>query len=87
MHTNITGIPPEQKPNWVLNDIHRLLIKWWLQNSTLFFDVILIRPKSNPVVHPDSGMLEETLYIYNNCVYAIGVPPSCACVWVGTCKS
>ena len=26
----IPGIPPEQNPIWVLNDIHRLLIKLWL---------------------------------------------------------
>ena len=29
-HYYIAGIPPEQNPNWVLNDIHRLLIKLWL---------------------------------------------------------
>ena len=30
MYVCIPGIPPEQNPNRVLNDIHRLLIKLWL---------------------------------------------------------
>ena len=32
-------------------------------NSTHFFDVYPISPKSNRVAHPDSGMLGETLLI------------------------
>ena len=31
-------------------------------NSTHFFDVYPISPKSNRVAHPDSGMLGETLH-------------------------
>ena len=30
-------------------------------NSTNFFDIYPISPKSNRVAHPDSGMLGETL--------------------------
>ena len=33
-------------------------------NSTHFFDVYLISPKSNRVAHPDSGMLGETLHTH-----------------------
>ena len=52
-----TGIPPEENPNRVLNDIHELLIQLSRQTPPICFDV----PNSNRVAHHVSGILEETL--------------------------
>ena len=50
-------IPPEENSNRVLNDIHELLIQLSHLTPPICFDV----PNFNRVVHPVSGMLEETL--------------------------
>ena len=48
-------------------------------NSTHFFEVYLISPKSNRVAHPDSGLLGETLHD----VYGVGGGGGvCMCVCV-----
>ena len=73
LHTYTAEITPEQNSNWVLNDIHKVLIKLHIaSSSTPFFDVYLISPDSNRVAHPVSGMLAETLTLamaVNVCVH------------------
>ena len=63
MHCHVlsSGIAPEQNQNRVLSDIHEYLISIRALNSTPFFDVYLINPKSNRVAHPVSSILWETL--------------------------
>ena len=64
IYVRVSGIPPGEKRNRVLNDIHMIFIS---SNSTLLFDVHLISLETSRVAHPVSNILGETLVYVKVC--------------------